>query len=123
MANCKDCKGDCTWNFIMPCRVCQLNNNDVTPKRACWCADCGAYICEQHINDPLARVVAAVKEIFTDKPKQEAPQVLISGAEWPEPTENIFKDLPEVSTENASEEKVSEPIKPRRKRINKADKE
>ena len=42
---CLTCKDDCKWNIVMPCRVCELNSNDSTPKTVCWCDDCSAYIC------------------------------------------------------------------------------
>ncbi len=58
---CKKCK----WGTIkMPCRVCELNENDSTAKFVCYCGVCGAYICQRHWgwNTPLARVQAAVKD-------------------------------------------------------------
>lgn len=61
---CRGCDSNgCSWNIIMPCGVCTLNNNDASPKRVCWCAVCWAYICKEHWDSPVARTVAAVKNV------------------------------------------------------------
>jgi len=69
------CGGNCKWNHIMPCKVCELNNNDSTPKKVCWCDLCKAYICKEHINDAPERIIAVVKtivkKVFSRKKKTE----------------------------------------------------
>lgn len=44
-----------------PCKVCQENNNDDSIKSVFWCDACGAYICEAHRSDYMARAEAAVR--------------------------------------------------------------
>lgn len=61
---CAGCKNNCSWNIIMPCKVCEMNNADAKPKGVCWCDLCGAYICKEHINDLGARAKAAAKTIL-----------------------------------------------------------
>ena len=47
----------------MPCRVCELVNDDTTSKPVVWCDICKAYICKEHNNDWIARPKAAAIEL------------------------------------------------------------
>lgn len=59
---CKTCgSGGNVTVVMMPCKVCELNKNDLTPKRAIYCNVCKAYICEPHLNQPVERLKAALK--------------------------------------------------------------
>lgn len=61
---CATCNEDNT-DVRSVCRVCELNDGDTTIKRVKYCKACGAYICKLHMNDYLARGVAAIKSLLS----------------------------------------------------------
>ena len=50
-------------NVLMPCRVCELIDNDSTPKRVKYCNLCGAYICKDDETNVLRRAKAALIDL------------------------------------------------------------
>ncbi len=50
----------------MPCKVCELKHNDLTVKRVKWCKLCKAYICEEHRNDTIDRIQAALLNVVSN---------------------------------------------------------
>lgn len=64
--SCINCK-NCDWSSTrMPCEVCRLIDGDATPKPACHCKTCGAYICQDHWNDAPARIHAAMISAYQE---------------------------------------------------------
>lgn len=59
---CTSCKNKSY--ILMPCRVCQLLDNDSIPKFVKYCTTCGAYICVADQDNLLRRAAAALKNFF-----------------------------------------------------------
>ena len=58
-----------------PCRVCELLDNDSTPKAtAKWCGLCGTFICEECRGNPARRALVAVAHKMLRVVNKKAPK-------------------------------------------------
>ena len=66
---CKNC-GTNHPDVRMPCKVCELADNDTTVKRVRYCDTCKAYICADHWDDYIARGIAITKNLIREIKKK-----------------------------------------------------